>query len=87
MKLVTLFLTVCLLVTFALGQKGECGPNEQKGCRPCPCPERTCQDPNPLCPHFNCPKVCLQFCECIPGYLRDAVTKKCVPKSSCPKRG
>ncbi|XP_028142458.2 accessory gland protein Acp62F-like [Diabrotica virgifera virgifera] len=87
MKLVTLFFTVCLLVTFAFGQKGKCGPNEQEGCVPCPCPERTCQVTNPKCPGLGCAQVCRPFCACKPGYLRDATTKKCALISSCPKRG
>ncbi|CAG9839580.1 unnamed protein product [Diabrotica balteata] len=65
----------------------KCGPNEQDGCVPCPCPERTCQVPDPKCPDLVCAQACFPFCECKPGYLRDATTKKCVPKSSCPKKG
>ncbi|XP_028142928.1 chymotrypsin inhibitor Ani s 6-like [Diabrotica virgifera virgifera] len=87
MKLGTLFLTFCVLVALAYGQKGNCGPNEEDGCVPCPCPERTCQVPNPKCPDLVCVQVCLPFCVCKPGFLRDAKTKKCVPIRSCPRRG
>ncbi|XP_028143291.1 inducible metalloproteinase inhibitor protein isoform X1 [Diabrotica virgifera virgifera] len=66
---------------------GGCGPNEHYGCGPCPCPERTCQVPNPKCPKYVCPIACVRVCACDPGYLRDTTTKQCVPRSSCPKRG
>ncbi|CAH1115529.1 unnamed protein product [Psylliodes chrysocephalus] len=46
-------------------------------------PEPTCQDPNPTSSQF-CTLQCVQRCECAYGFIRDAVTKLCVPACECP---
>lgn len=42
----------------------------------------TCDHPYPR----MCRAVCRAGCDCVKGYVRDTTTKKCIPRSYCPRR-
>uniref|UniRef100_A0A6P7GEA7 Cysteine-rich venom protein 1-like isoform X2 n=1 Tax=Diabrotica virgifera virgifera TaxID=50390 RepID=A0A6P7GEA7_DIAVI len=89
MKYIVLVFLICYLsgcYSAQIGEIGklECKPNEVEACRPCPCPEPTCQIPKPKCPtDVACLQACFPYCACAKGFLRDSSTGTCVPDKNC----
>uniref|UniRef100_A0A6P7G346 Uncharacterized protein LOC114337140 isoform X1 n=1 Tax=Diabrotica virgifera virgifera TaxID=50390 RepID=A0A6P7G346_DIAVI len=71
MKTIFVICVLAIVVSQIFAEEA-CGPNEHLGCKPC-CPEEepSCENKLPQLCNKKCPRICIRFCRCLPGYYRD----------------